>query len=85
MSKITDVLKTLKDIKEIKQIADLLIEEVHPYIERTANGIADLKMKSIKKYMDNGFTKQESILLTIDSSKALSSALDRYNVGNNND
>jgi len=81
MSKLSELMEILKEIDEVKEITDLVIKESYPYIERIVNGITDLKIRSIKKYMDNGFTKEEAILLTIDSSAALIKSLDKTNTG----
>ena len=71
MSKLTDALKVIQDYKEIKDVVDLIIPEVYPYVERLSDGIVDLKIRSIRRYENEGFTREESILLTLDTQHSL--------------
>ena len=81
MSKLTDALGILKNAKEAKELADLLIPELYPYIERLSDGLVDLKMRQIKQYQDNGFTREEAILLTIDTFNSVQRALNNNTGG----
>ena len=81
MSKLTDALGILKNAKEAKELADLLIPELYPYIERLSDGLVDLKMRQIKQYQDNGFTREEAILLTIDTFNSMQRAINNNTGG----
>ena len=81
MSKLTDALGILKNAKEAKELADLLIPELYPYIERLSDGLVDLKMRQIKQYQDNGFTREEAILLTIDTFNSMQRAINNSTGG----
>ena len=75
MSKITEAIEVLKNAKEVKDLADILIPEVSIYMDRFADGLVDIKVRQINRYEINGFTREEAILLTIDSNLALQNAL----------
>ena len=81
MSKLAEAFEMLKEVDELKEIINLFIKEAFPYIERTSDAIVELKTRSIRKYIDNGFTKEEAILLTIDSVNSLIKSIDKYKAG----
>ena len=81
MSKLSDAIGVIKEVKEIKELVDLVIPEVYPYIERLSNGLVDLKMRQIKQYQDNGFTREEAILLTIDTFNSMQRAINNSTGG----
>ena len=75
MSKITEAIEVLKNAKEVKDLADILIPEISHYVDRLADGIVDVKIRQIQRYERQGFTKEEAMLLTIDSTLALQNTL----------
>ena len=75
MGKITEAINMMKDASEVKELVDLIIPEVYPYLERLSDGIVDLKTRQIHKYQDKGFTREEAILLTIDTFNSIQRAI----------
>lgn len=75
MSTLTDALGAVRKAKELKELTDLIIPEVYPYIERLSDGIVNLKARQITQYQDKGFTREEAILLTIDSFNSINRAI----------
>ena len=71
MSKITEAIEVLKNAKEVKDLADILIPEISHYVDRLADGVVDVKIRQIQRYRRQGFTKEEAMLLTINSTLAL--------------
>lgn len=78
-----DKIETLKeifnDIEVYKELADIIIPVVSIYMDRTADGLTDLKIRQIKRYQNNGFTKQEAIMLTLDTNHTLTQSIKDYN------
>lgn len=62
--KLKEAIELLQNAKEAKELADLLIPELYPYVERMVDGITDLKIRSIKRYEEEGFSREHAIFLT---------------------
>ena len=66
VSKLKEAIEILKELNEIKEIADLVIDEIVPYIDRFSTYMVEMKIKQIKQFEGEGFTREESISLTND-------------------
>lgn len=69
MSKIGEAIKLFQEAKEVKELVDLLIPEIYPYLERSVDGITDLKIRAIERYEAAGFSREDAIFITVSTHK----------------
>ena len=79
--KANDIKEIFDDIDTYKSIFEIMIRESTVYFDRFADYITDTKIKQIKRYEEAGFSREEAILLTIDSANSIIKALN--NIKNN--
>lgn len=79
--KANDIKEIFDDIDTYKSIFEIMIRESTVYVDRLADYITDTKIKQIKRYQDAGFSREEAILLVIDSANSISKSLN--NIKNN--
>ena len=79
--KANDIKEIFDDIDTYKSIFEIMIRESTVYFDRFADYITDTKIKQIKRYKEAGFSREEAILLTIDSANSIIKALN--NIKNN--
>jgi len=75
MSNLQDAVKILKELEEYKEFVNLALDEVTPFIDRFAMYTVDTRISMIKRYQEAGFTKEESIYMTLDTTKQLGKSL----------
>lgn len=66
--------------KEILKILESYGSELNVVIKNISKTLADNKIEIIRYYQDAGFTKEEAILLTINSGHALTKTLSNINI-----
>lgn len=87
MNKIAEIMALLGLVKEYKPVAettvDLVVEEYGPILNKVFKSMGSALVKNtdanIKEFQELGYTKDEAILLVINSKAALQEALS--NVG----
>ena len=91
MSSTTDaILEVLSDVEEYRPLITKGIEalksfgpELDDLLRTMVFASADIKMAVIQHYVNNGFTKDEAILLVLDSGASLQKSLNNINNNSN--
>ncbi|MCK5615304.1 hypothetical protein KAR91_76275 [Candidatus Pacearchaeota archaeon] len=91
MSSTTDtILEILSDVEEYRPLINAGVKalksfgpEIDDLLRTMVFAAADIKMAVIQRYVDNGFTKEEAILLVLDSEASLQKSLNNINSNSN--
>lgn len=82
-----ELAEAMKEIDEYRLVAGTIIDkalECGPELRRVLSafviGMTDLKIEAIRHYEDNGFTREQAMLLTMDSWKFFFEGLKSANV-----
>jgi len=87
-SEILEILEFVQEADQFLPVAEKVTEVVgkfSPFIyglmEKMVLGSVDLTTACYKRYMDNGFSSEEAMLLTLNSKESLRLAVDKLNGG----
>lgn len=82
VEEIAKILAVADELDELKPSVVRIIQHVASYgpelsdfLEKMSFGLVDIKMKTIKRYEDGGFTRQEAIILTLSDIKGAMEAM----------
>lgn len=70
IKKIMQIIEAADEFVPVVKVAveksNNLLSELRPLLDNFIDYIVDSKIKMVNKYVDNGFTKDEAILMTLD-------------------
>lgn len=77
--KISELKEIFEDLEAYKELANIIIPEMSNYVDRLSDGVVDLKIRQIARYQAAGYTREEAILMTIDTTQSLREAFKNNN------
>lgn len=79
LKEIMQIIETADEFVPVVKVAveksNNLLSELRPLLDNFIDYLSDSKIKMVNKYVDNGFTKGEAILMTLDPWTAFRNSL----------
>ena len=77
-AEILEIAKSFQPMaKDIVKVIQQYGPDVYELLSGTVDGICDLKIRAIKRFTASGLTKEQAVLLTIDTMNAVNKSLKR--------